>query len=806
MNIWAVLGIGRTTDLQAIKRAYALRLKQVNPEDDPEGFKHLRQAFEEARRQVAEGGGEDSPYKSYQQLYHEAQRARAERVAAAAQEEAAAQPASADDPVRRHHPSLERESPSDDGGQEPASTRRHHPGIGRAGSEEESGMSPPRRRHHPSLERESPSDDGGQEPASTRRHHPRIGRAGGEEESEMSPPRRRHPLFEREAPGRHPGDEGFPDVVAVARQLFERMRQPGADPVALLRALLQSPAYQNLSVRAAFEVAVIQLLEENLRELYPLASVFAAQFGWRGRASLAVRSPWDRKIAQFLSRATALAWVQAELAKPQQGARGEMLALLLLPPEPAKFRRLALWQFNRRTMRRLLLELETTQPDVIAFWINRESLEWWRQALHEHALTLDSAVLVCFLGLVGSLVPLLLLRGLEMDSPFMRVLVPIISVGIAFALDAALRTYWRKQAEGQASVVGRISRWLQSNSENRVWRRRALVSAVVVLLLGPVIARYSGQGLLVDIAMMIWVSLLMRWLYGSFSRLGGIALLALLVHPVIYFLLAPAATNFPWLATYADAWVFRHLVAMLVMPAMISAAVALLDAISPGAGSKGESRWVLVPVALLMVWLVVFSLVKGGSIPVGAYYAGVCVFAVLVVAMAARWPQVEPVIAGFFSGQKRGFSSGQARLAWARAAFRRREAWAWALPLTVALLAGSALGMTHPVGIACALASVIVLVLWVGFSVAFRTLLLLSMPMHLAQLGVVSAVLEGSGSGLDNYRWVAGHLVATWLYIAYAKLHLKIFTLMYARPPKSPESNAYWWAWALPCLVLYLTN
>ena len=46
--IWKILGIEKTKDENLIKAAYREKLRYVNPEDDEEGFKELRCAYEEA--------------------------------------------------------------------------------------------------------------------------------------------------------------------------------------------------------------------------------------------------------------------------------------------------------------------------------------------------------------------------------------------------------------------------------------------------------------------------------------------------------------------------------------------------------------------------------------------------------------------------------------------------------------------------------------------------------------------------------------------------------------------------------------
>lgn len=50
MEIWQVLGIEPTKDKTELKNVYREKLSKVNPEDDPEGFKELRSAYEEAMR------------------------------------------------------------------------------------------------------------------------------------------------------------------------------------------------------------------------------------------------------------------------------------------------------------------------------------------------------------------------------------------------------------------------------------------------------------------------------------------------------------------------------------------------------------------------------------------------------------------------------------------------------------------------------------------------------------------------------------------------------------------------------------
>ena len=66
--ILQILGIGELTDEGSVKAAYLAKLKTANPEDDPEGFRRIRQAYEVAL-EFLRAREEETEEKTYMDLW-----------------------------------------------------------------------------------------------------------------------------------------------------------------------------------------------------------------------------------------------------------------------------------------------------------------------------------------------------------------------------------------------------------------------------------------------------------------------------------------------------------------------------------------------------------------------------------------------------------------------------------------------------------------------------------------------------------------------------------------------------------------
>lgn len=58
---WSELGLDGPSSLEEVRRAYAQRLKETHPEEDPEGFQRLHQAYQQARQAARRAGRAQTP-------------------------------------------------------------------------------------------------------------------------------------------------------------------------------------------------------------------------------------------------------------------------------------------------------------------------------------------------------------------------------------------------------------------------------------------------------------------------------------------------------------------------------------------------------------------------------------------------------------------------------------------------------------------------------------------------------------------------------------------------------------------------
>ncbi len=71
MDIWAILGIERTTDEREIKKAYRTKLKVTRPDDDEGTFMELRKAYECALEYAEEAAYYDEDFRDDEDISEE---------------------------------------------------------------------------------------------------------------------------------------------------------------------------------------------------------------------------------------------------------------------------------------------------------------------------------------------------------------------------------------------------------------------------------------------------------------------------------------------------------------------------------------------------------------------------------------------------------------------------------------------------------------------------------------------------------------------------------------------------------------
>ena len=70
-KIWQILGIEPTSDVDQIRDAYRARLVETNPEDNPEGFMALKEAYDTALSLAENTGSDEKTERPYADIIAE---------------------------------------------------------------------------------------------------------------------------------------------------------------------------------------------------------------------------------------------------------------------------------------------------------------------------------------------------------------------------------------------------------------------------------------------------------------------------------------------------------------------------------------------------------------------------------------------------------------------------------------------------------------------------------------------------------------------------------------------------------------
>lgn len=172
-----------------------------------------------------------------------------------------------------------------------------------------------------------------------------------------------------------------PPVGSAVQILFERLSTSAVtEQHRILREQFKRPNWQQLDFRDALARHILQRLVQESAKYGSLMALFIQYYGW-SHAETRV-GPMDPLVIELLERNKAYQWRTAleGVRSPTGVKRRQRLAafrLLSGAPDETAFYRYARRPSNRQAMFTVLAELHATQPQVLRYEVNRESLRWW---------------------------------------------------------------------------------------------------------------------------------------------------------------------------------------------------------------------------------------------------------------------------------------------------------------------------------------------------------------------------------------------------------------------------------------------